>query len=141
MFGTSPLGTAPLGTLGGGGAFKSGSIGFTVVDRLSKTGTLGFTVLASIVHTGQMGFIVAASGLKIGSIGFTVVEPLRDNSPLYREIGNGMARATSYPRAASWSTATRPTSPTPYQEGINYQTGKKEYWNGTAWVNVDGSAT
>jgi len=141
MFGTSPLGTAVLGGTSGGFTGQITSFDFIVVDRIAISTAIDFIVQATITKTASLDMIIAGSGIKFFALDLIVVEKEKDNLPYYQAVGNNLSIAIDPSRPAVWSTATRPAAPLLWQEGLNTQTGIKEYWDGSIWrKSSDGTA-
>lgn len=60
------------------------------------------------------------------------------NTPQYMKLGSIIVQITP-PKLPIWSTSGRPSSPATGQYGFNLTIGKEEVYNGTSWVNRDGT--
>lgn len=142
MFGSYPIGTAVIGGTAGGAIIKGFNFDMIVVDQKLQQTAFDMIVVATIVKQTAFDLIVAASNQKLFAFDMIVYEPIKDNLPMYQNVGNNLAMPIDKPRTPKWSTNNRPNPPVPWQYGTNTTNGKIEYYNPytASWKNADGTA-
>lgn len=124
-----------------GGGVKSAK--FSIDARIAMQNSVVFSADALLQGKYSVNFGVDAV-LQGGSTLFFSVDavlatPFKDLGAFHRTIGDGLTIPIDPNKLSQWSTYTRPANPIVNQTGINKQTGKIEYWDGSAWKNYDNS--
>lgn len=136
------LNATPLNTVGGGSGTKitSFSIDAILAIQVSKETAIDALLMGQYLAEVGIDAVLQGASTKFVSIDGVLATPYRDMGAFYRAVGDGISVPIDPNKISSWSTYSRPANPVLHQIGINRQTGKIEYWNGTAWKNYDNSA-
>lgn len=116
------------------------SVDARVASLVNKPFGVDALLRATFIKTFGIDGILQGGSTKFFSIDAVLTSPFKDNGAFYQAVGDNISVPMDDNKLSSWSTYSRPQNPTMFQCGINVQTGKIEYWNGSNWKNYDGSS-
>lgn len=110
-----------------------------VVSVKNKNYSVDAKLRATYTRTYGIDGLLQGGSTKFYSVDAIISTPYKDNGAWIQSIGDNIGVPIDPIRLSTWSTYSRPANPIMHQSGINTQTGKIEYWNGTSWKNYDNS--